>query len=93
MSRTADLETQVSFLRWSRLQKDSAIKHAVEHSHNLKDRDTTLQLITSQGTDRIIWRRSVIADELTKPLVLTDAEALSIQEADEKRERHFISVS
>ena len=93
MSRARELEEQVEFLRWTRIQKDNAIKKAVEHSLNLHERDSMLHLISSQETDRILWRRSVIEDEMSRPLVLKDEELVELKKFDQKQTKKFSSVS
>ena len=86
--RSRDIEQQIAHLRWRRQQNERLIKSSLEATRVLKQKDTILGLTVDQSSERELWTNSVVLDELSRPLVVTDEQLHNIQyEEDKVRKR------
>ena len=88
--RINDIEQQIAQLRWRRMQNERAIKDSLESTRVLKQKDTILGLTGDQYNDKALWMSSVVKDELSRPLVVTDEE-LNFAKSDDHRIRRRLT--
>ena len=81
--RITEIEQQIAHLSWQRRQNDRLIKQGLESTRSLKQKDGAMHLSTNNTLEHLTWQNAVIQDELSRPLVLTDAEMSAVL----KRER------
>jgi hypothetical protein len=81
------LEEQIAYLRWCRMQNERQIRSALESTKSLRSMDELMQISTDHGGERSEWMSSVIKDELSRPLVITDEEMHKFQEAEAKTKK------
>ena len=74
MKNEKALEEQIAYLRWCRMQNERQIRTSLELTRSLQERDEILRVSHNKSTANTEWMHSVIEDELSKPLVLSDAE-------------------
>lgn len=87
-SRLQDIEQQIAHLRWLKMQNERSIKTTLLRSRVLQKNDMILKMSADATAERSVWKTSVIRDELSKPLVLSDNEVYNIRIEDElARER------
>ena len=82
-SRKAELEQQLAYLRWCRLSNERQIRNDLEVSRVMQQNDTVLKLSVDHAAERSKWMHDVIKDEISRPLVLSDAEIHKIQKESE----------
>jgi hypothetical protein len=78
------LEEQIAFVRWRRMQNERQIRTFLETTKILTHRDELMCVSMDQGRERSMWMTSVIKDELSRPLVITDEEMHRLQESEAK---------
>jgi len=76
------LEEQIAFVRWRRMQNERKIRHALESTKSLQMKDALMNVSMDVGSERSMWMSSVIRDELSRPLVITDEELHHLQESE-----------
>ena len=81
--RITEIEQQIAHLSWQRRQNDRLIKQGLNSTRSLKQKDGAMHLSTNNTLEHLTWQNAVIQDELSRPLVLTDAEMSAVL----KRER------
>ena len=89
------LEEQIAFVRWRRMQNERKIRSALETTKSLQQKDELMCVSMDQGSEKSFWMASVIKDELSRPLVITDEELHRLQESDaktKKKLRQFTQV-
>lgn len=89
------LEEQIAFVRWRRMQNERKIRSALETTKSLQQKDELMCVSMDQGSERSMWMTSVIKDELSRPLVITDEELHRLQESEaktKKKLRQFTQV-
>ena len=67
-----NLEEQLAFLRWRRMQNERQIRRSLETTKSLAQKDELMRVSMDQGSEKSMWMESVIRDELSRPLVITD---------------------
>lgn len=83
MNRIQSIEEQLAHLRWKRMQNERKIRHGINTTKSMKEKDTILNLSIDNAGERATWMTSVIKDELSRPLVLSDEQMNRLQ-ADEQ---------
>ena len=83
------LEEQIAYLRWCRMQNERQIRTSLELTRSLQERDEILRVSHNKSTANTEWMHSVIEDELSKPLVLSDAEMHYLQESEAKTKKQL----
>ena len=89
------LEEQIAFVRWRRMQNERKIRQSLETTKSLQQKDELMCVSMDQGSERSMWMTSVIRDELSRPLVITDEELHRLQESEaktKKKLRQFTQV-
>jgi hypothetical protein len=81
------LEEQIAFVRWRRMQNERKIRQALETTKSLQMKDALMNVSMDVGSERSMWMSSVIRDELSRPLVITDEELHRLQESEAKTKR------
>lgn len=90
--RTRDIEQQIAQLRWRRQQNERLIRSSLEASKTLKQKDTILGLTVDQSSERELWTNSIVMDELSRPLVITDEQLHNIQYEEHKIQKRLWKV-
>lgn len=91
-SRASDFEQQLTQLRWRRMQNERAIRNSLEATKVLKQKDTILGLAVDQSSEKTLWMSSIVRDELSRPLVVSDGELHKVQSEDERTKRRLRKV-
>jgi hypothetical protein len=91
-ARAREVEQQIAYLRWKRMQNDREIKKAITVSRALKKKDAVLNYSTDKSTERFMWANSVVRDELQRPLVISDAELHYLQHEEVKAKKKLEKV-
>jgi hypothetical protein len=91
--RVVDIEQQIAHLRWRKQQNERSIRNSLEATKVLKQKDTILGITVDQSAERSIWTNSIIRDELSRPLIVTDAELHQIEFDDAAVKRRLLKVS
>jgi len=81
------LEEQIAFMRWRRMQNERKIRQALETTKSLQQKDELMNVSMDQGSERSMWMASVIRDELSRPLVISDEELHRFQESEAKTKK------
>jgi hypothetical protein len=81
------LEEQIAYVRWRRMQNERKIRHALETTRSLQLKDELMNVSMDQGSEKSMWMSSVIKDELSRPLVITDEEMHRLQESEAKTKK------
>jgi hypothetical protein len=92
-ARACDLEQQLAQLRWHRMQNERSIRNSLEATKVLKQKDAILGLTVDHASNKAMRVSSVIRDELSRPLVITDAELHEIQREDNRVKKRLDKVS
>jgi hypothetical protein len=77
------------------MQNERQIRHALEATKSLQQKDELMNVSMDQGSERSLWMASVIRDEISRPLVITDEEMHLLQESEaktKKKLRQFTQV-
>mmetsp|Transcript_3833 Transcript_3833/g.3798 ORF Transcript_3833/g.3798 Transcript_3833/m.3798 type:complete len:155 (-) Transcript_3833:39-503(-) len=72
--RITEIEQQMAHLEWLKAQNERAYRNTLEKTKVMHQNDIILKMSVDNNNERTLWMSSVIKDELTKPLVLSDAE-------------------
>ena len=91
--RERELAEQLAQLRWKRSQNERSIKRAIESTRVLQKKDTIFQLTAKQNFDKSLWVTSVLKDELTRPLILSDSDVISNYNSDKKIQDRLLKYS
>jgi len=70
--RILEIEQQIAQLQWQRKQNDRLIQQSLESTKSLKQKDSVIQISVNNLSEKALWQNSVINDELSRPLVLSD---------------------
>eukprot|EP01041_Mallomonas_annulata_P000520 gene520-996_t len=82
-TRSTEIEQQLAHLRWRRLQNERAIRNSLESSKAMQQNDMMLQISVNHTNEKKIWMTSVIEDELSRPLVLPNADARKLKSEED----------
>lgn len=91
--RVTDIEQQLAHLRWRRVQNERLIRGAIDQTKSLQQKDTVIRLATNLGEEKAMWMTSVVKDEISKPLVISDEELHKIQESEDKVKKKLLRFS
>jgi|TARA_A100001015_G_C15008018_1_gene721686 hypothetical protein len=83
------LEEQIAFLRWRRMQNERQIRHSLEQTRSLQTKDELMRVTQDIGSSKGEWMASVIKDELSRPLVISDEEIHYLQENEAKAKKQL----
>jgi hypothetical protein len=83
-ARACDIEQQLAQLRWHRMQNERSIRRSLEATKVLKQKDAILGLTVDHASNKAMRVSSIIRDELTRPLIITDEELHEIQKDDNR---------
>lgn len=83
------LEEQIAFLRWRRMQNERQIRHSLEQTRSLQTKDELMRVTQDIGSSKGEWMTSVIKDELSRPLVISDEEIHYLQETEAKAKKQL----
>ena len=89
MKNEKALEEQIAFLRWRRMQNERSIRSNLEQTRSLQTKDELMRVSQDIGTSKGEWMASVIKDELSRPLVISDEEMHYLQEAEAKTKKQL----
>ena len=81
------LEEQIAFMRWRRMQNERKIRSSLEQTRSLQTKDELMRVSQDIGASKGEWMASVITDELSRPLVISDEEIHYLQEAEAKTKK------
>jgi hypothetical protein len=87
--RAREIEQQLAQLRWRRMQNERNIRNYLETTKVMKQKDTILGLTIDQSAERMQWLDSIVRDELTRPLVLSDEELHKVQSEESKMKKRL----
>lgn len=90
--RAREIEQQLAQLRWRRMQNERNIRNYLETTKVMKQKDTILGLTIDQSAERMQWLDSIVRDELTRPLVLSDEELHKVQSEESKMKKRLHKV-
>lgn len=90
--RAREIEQQLAQLRWRRMQNERNIRNYLESTKVMKQKDTILGLTIDQSAERMQWLDSIVRDELTRPLVLSDEELHKVQYEENKMKKRLSKV-
>jgi hypothetical protein len=71
-SREREVAEQLAQLKWKRSQNEKSVRLALISTKTLKQKDTILNLTARQNFDKSVWVDSVLKDELSRPLIISD---------------------
>lgn len=75
------------------MQNERAIRNSLEATKVLKQKDTILGLAVDQSSEKTLWMSSIVRDELSRPLVVSDSELHKVQSEDERTKRRLRKYS
>ena len=87
MNRVTDIEQQLAHLRWRRMQNERQIRGALEVTKSLQLRDKIMHVSVDAASEKSEWMTSVVRDELSRPLVITDEEIHKMQSDEAKAKK------
>lgn len=88
--RVTEIEQQMAHLEWLKAQNERAYRNTLEKTKVMQQNDIVLKMSVDHNNERAVWMTSVIRDELSKPLVLSDAE---IYQSRKKAEQDHIKLT
>lgn len=91
--RAREIEQQLAQLRWRRMQNERNIRNYLEATKVMKQKDTILGLTIDQSAERMQWLDSIVRDELTRPLVISDEELHRVQSEENKMKKRLHKVN
>jgi disulfide oxidoreductase YuzD len=81
--RYVEIEQQMAHLEWLKAQNERAYRNTMEKTRVMHQNDIILKMSVDHNSERASWMASVIKDELSKPLVLSDAEVFEMSKRRE----------
>ena len=90
--RVTDIEQQIAQLRWRRQQNERSIRGALEATKVLKQKDTILGITVDYSAEKSMWTNSIVRDELSRPLIVTDDELHQIEYDEAKIKKRLLKV-
>lgn len=91
--RAIDIEQQIAQLRWRRQQNERQIRSALETTKVLKQKDTILGITVDYSAEKSMWTNSIVRDELSRPLIVSDEELHRIEADDAKVKRRLLKYA
>lgn len=90
--RVTDIEQQIAQLRWRRQQNERSIRTALEATKVLKQKDTILGITVDYSAEKSMWTNSIVRDELSRPLIVSDAELHQVEYDEAKVKKRLLKV-
>jgi hypothetical protein len=91
--RVVDIEQQIAQLRWRRQQNERQIRSALETTKVLKQKDTILGITVDYSAEKSMWTNSIVRDELSRPLIVSDEELHQIEYDEAKIKRRLLKYA
>lgn len=91
--RITEIEQQMAHLEWLKAQNERAYRNTLEKTKVMHQNDIILKMSVDNNNERTLWMSSVIKDELTKPLVLSDAEIVQSKKKIQENNLKLTKVS
>ena len=91
--RITEIEQQLAQLGWQRKRNERLIRMGLESTKMLKQKDSVLQISVNNAFEKSEWQRAVIRDEMSRPLVLSEAECIQILRNERVAKGSIIKVT
>lgn len=91
--RAVDIEQQIAQLRWRRQQNERSIRSALEATKVLKQKDTILGITVDYSAEKSMWTNSIVRDELSRPLIVSDEELHHIEHDEAKIKKRLLKYA
>jgi hypothetical protein len=91
--RVIDIEQQIAQLRWRRQQNERQIRSALETTKVLKQKDTILGITVDYSAEKSMWTNSIVRDELSRPLIVSDEELHQIEYDEAKIKKRLLKYA
>lgn len=91
--RVTDIEQQIAQLRWRRQQNERSIRTALETTKVLKQKDTILGITVDHSAEKSMWTNSIVRDELSRPLIVSDHELHQIEYDEAKIKKRLLKYA
>ena len=75
------------------MQNERKIRASLEVTKVLQQKDSLMVLSIDQASEKSLWMSSVVRDELSRPLVITDEELHKLQVEEAKNKKKLDKVS
>mmetsp|Transcript_9033 Transcript_9033/g.13575 ORF Transcript_9033/g.13575 Transcript_9033/m.13575 type:complete len:154 (+) Transcript_9033:142-603(+) len=85
--RITEIEQQMAHLAWLKAQNERAYRNTMEKTRVMHQNDIILKMSVDNNSEKASWMASVIKDELSRPLVLTDAEMHAMKMKSERESK------
>ena len=72
--RITEIEQQMAHLEWLKAQNKRSYRNTLEKTRVMHQNDIILKMAVDANSEKAGWMKSIIKDELSKPLVLSDQE-------------------
>ena len=80
--REVEIEQQIAHLQWLKNQNERKYKKTMEKTRITQQNDQILKIAVDQNNEKFTRMKHVIKDELSKPLVLSDAESFELEKKE-----------
>jgi hypothetical protein len=90
--REIEIEQQIAHLQWLKNQNERSYQKTMQKTRTVQKNDQILKISVDKNNDKFIRMKNVIKDELSKPLVLTDAESFELERQNLRRHEYFEKV-
>lgn len=90
--REIEIEQQIAHLQWLKNQNERSYQKTMQKTRVIQKNDQILKIAVDKNNEKFVRMKNVIKDELSKPLVLSDAEAYSLEKQNLKRHEYFEKV-
>jgi hypothetical protein len=90
--REIEIEQQIAHLQWLKNQNERSYKKTMQKTRVTQQNDQILKIAVDKNNEKFVRMKNVIKDELSKPFVLTDAEAYELEKQNLKRHEYFEKV-
>lgn len=90
--REVEIEQQIAHLQWLKNQNERSYKKSLQKTRVTQQNDQILKIAVDKNNEKFVRMKNVIKDELSKPLVLTDAESYELEKLQLSRHEYFEKV-
>lgn len=90
--REIEIEQQIAHLQWLKSQNERSYRKTMQKTRVTRQNDKILKIAVDKNNEKFVRMKNVIKDELSKPLVLTDAESHALEKQQLKRHEYFENV-
>ena len=91
--REVEIEQQIAHLQWLKNQNERSYKKTMQKTRVTQQNDEILKIAVDKNNEKFVRMKNVIKDELSKPLVLTDAESFELEKRTLNRHEYFEKVN